>query len=40
MTNDGKETQSQVKPEVKEPRDKSEKTDSCGCGCVPPLETK
>jgi hypothetical protein len=38
MTKDGKETLG--KPEEKEPRDKSDKKDSCGCGCVPPIETK
>lgn len=38
MTNDDKGTR-EVSGE-KEPRDKSGKEGSCGCGCMPPIETK
>jgi hypothetical protein len=40
MTTDVKETQTQEKPEEKKPRDISDANGSCGCGCVPPIETK
>lgn len=38
MTKDVKETKEGLAE--KEPRDKSESTGSCGCGCIPPVETK
>lgn len=38
MTNDEKGIQGESVE--KEPQDKSGKEGSCGCGCMPPIETK
>lgn len=40
MNSDDRGIKTNDKKDVKEPREKDKSGGSCGCGCIPPIETK